>query len=156
MRRTNDPNYCLFHRMVHHPTNRCFVLKDKIQALMDAGVLTLKSEQKKVIANMVTLNFGTFGKMTVQDGSTPVPKARLDVINPMAEKQETKGLVPMATKSGEIMWVHPDIINAEQMEFSKPKLKDKLCNTISLATEDDTTIVSSLSDSEEEKIALAA
>jgi len=52
--------------------------------------------------------------MTVQDGSTPVPKARLDVINPMAEKQETKGLVPMATKSGEIMWVHPDIIKDEQ------------------------------------------
>ena len=35
--RTNDPNYCLFHRMVHHPTNKCFVLKDKIQALVDAG-----------------------------------------------------------------------------------------------------------------------
>ena len=42
--RTNDPNYCLFHRMIHHPTNKCFVLKDKIQALVDAGVLTLKSE----------------------------------------------------------------------------------------------------------------
>ena len=45
--RTNDPNYCLFHRMVHHPTNKCFVLKDKIRALVDARVLTLKSEQKK-------------------------------------------------------------------------------------------------------------
>ena len=52
--RTNDPNYCLFHRMVHHPTNKCFILKDKIQALVNAGVLTLKSEQKKVTANMVT------------------------------------------------------------------------------------------------------
>jgi len=30
---TNDPNCCLFHRMVHHPTSRCYVLKDKIQAL---------------------------------------------------------------------------------------------------------------------------
>ena len=44
-RRPNDPNYYHFHRMVHHPTNKCFVLKDKIQALVDAGVLTLKSEQ---------------------------------------------------------------------------------------------------------------
>jgi len=41
---TNDPNYCLFHRMVDHPTNKCFVLKDKIQALVGVGVLTLKSE----------------------------------------------------------------------------------------------------------------
>jgi len=41
--RTNDPNYCLFHMLVHHPTNKCFVLKDKIKALVDAGVMTLKS-----------------------------------------------------------------------------------------------------------------
>ena len=32
--RTNDPNYCL----------KCFVLKDRIQALVDTGVLTLKLE----------------------------------------------------------------------------------------------------------------
>ena len=73
-------------RMVHHPTSRYFALKEKIQAFVDAGVLILKSEQKKVIANMVTLNFETFLKMTVQDGLVPVPKDRLNVINPMAEK----------------------------------------------------------------------
>jgi len=39
---TNDPNYYLFYRMVHHPTHKCFILKDKIQALVDARVLTLK------------------------------------------------------------------------------------------------------------------
>ena len=75
--RSNDPNYCLFHRMVHHPTNKCFVLKDKIQALVDAGVLTLKSEQKKVTANMVILEFGKTPKVTVPDGTFPIPKARL-------------------------------------------------------------------------------
>ena len=47
---------------------------------------------------MVTLNFETFPKMTVQDGL----KARLEVVNPMAEKQKAKGLVLMMTKSGEI------------------------------------------------------
>jgi len=60
--RTNDPNYCLFLRMVRHPTSIYFVLKNKIQALVDVGVLTLKSEQKKVTVNMVTFNFGTFQK----------------------------------------------------------------------------------------------
>jgi len=73
--RTNDPNYNLFHWMVHHRTSRCFVLMDKIQALANAGVLTLKSEQKKITTNMVTLNFGTFPKTTVQDGLASVPKA---------------------------------------------------------------------------------
>ena len=66
---------------------------------MDTGVLTLKSEQKKVTVNMVTLNFRTFPKMTVQDGLVPVPKARLDVINPIAEKQKGKGLIPIMTGS---------------------------------------------------------
>ena len=43
---TNDPSYCLFYRMIHYPTSRYFVLMDKIQALVNTGVLTLKSEQK--------------------------------------------------------------------------------------------------------------
>ena len=47
---TNDPNYCIFHRMVHHPTCRCNVLKDKIQVLIEAGVLTLKLEYNKATA----------------------------------------------------------------------------------------------------------
>jgi len=33
--------------------------------LVDAGVLTLKSEQKKVTVNMVTLNFGNFLQVVV-------------------------------------------------------------------------------------------
>jgi len=40
------------------------------------------------------------------------------------------------------MWVHPDIVKDEQWESSQPKLKDKSCNIISLAVDDDTAIVS--------------
>jgi len=118
--RISDPKYCLFHRMVHHPNSRCFVLKDKIQSSVDARVLTLKSEQKKVTANMVALNFGTFLKMTVQDGLVLVPKARLDFINPIAKKQKAKGLISMTIKSREIILVYPDIVQDEQYETSKP------------------------------------
>ena len=64
MGRTNNPNSRFFHKMGHYLTSRWFVLKDKIQALVDAGVLTLKLEQKEVTANMMTLNFGTFLKTT--------------------------------------------------------------------------------------------
>jgi len=85
---------------------------------------------------MVTLNFGTFPKMTVQDGLVPVPKVRLDVINPMAEQQKAKGFILITTKSGEIMWVHPDVVQDEQWEASKPKLKGRSCNAVSLATDD--------------------
>jgi len=101
--RTNDPNYCRFHRMVHHPINKCFVLKDKIQALVDAGVLTLESEQKKVTANMVILKFGKTLKVTVPDGTFPIPKARLEVKHPSAKTQESKGLAPLTLKTGKII-----------------------------------------------------
>ena len=95
--------------MVHHPTNKCFVLKDKIQALVDARVLNLKSKQKKVTANMVTLEFGTLPKVRVPDGSPPIPTMRLEISNPSAKQEEAKGLLPLTLKTGEIMWVHPDL-----------------------------------------------
>ena len=44
------PDEVVFHRMVHHPTCRCNVLKDKIQALIEASVLTLKLEHKRATA----------------------------------------------------------------------------------------------------------
>jgi len=94
--------------------------------------------------------------MIVQDGLAPDPKVRLDVINLMAEKQEAKDLIPMTIKSGEIMWVHPDIVKDEQWESSKPKLKGKSCNTVSFEADDDIVTIASLSDSEKEKLALAA
>ena len=62
----------------------------------------------------------------------------------------------MATKSGEIMWVHPDTIKDKQWESSKPKLKEKSCNAASLTTDNDVVTVISLSDSEEEKLVLVA
>ena len=101
--RTNDLNDCLFHRMVHHPTSKCLVLKDKIQALIDIGDLLLKWEQKKVIVNMLTL-----------------------------------------------------IVKDEQWESNQPKLKGKSFNVISLAQDKDALTIASLSNSKEEKCALAA
>ena len=52
--------------------------------------------------------------MAVKDWLIPVPKTRLDIVNPMAEEQKAKGLVLMMTKSREIMLVNPDIIKDEQ------------------------------------------
>ena len=142
--------------MIHHPTSTCFVLEDKIQAWVDTGILTLKSEQKKVTVNMVTFNFGTFLKVTIQSRVAPIPKVRMEVINRLAKEQEAKGLVPLTTKSGEIIWVHPNIIKNEQWESSQLKLKGKFCNVISLAVDDDIVTTASLSSSEEEKFTFAA
>ena len=53
------------------------------------------------------------------------------------------------------MWVHPNIVRDEQWETSKPKLKGKACNAISLVIDDDSVTIASLTDSEGEKLALA-
>ena len=114
--RASDANYCLFHRMVHHPTSKCFTLMAKIQVLVEVGVLTLKSEQKKVTANMVTFKFGSFPETIVQDGLTPILKGEITVNDPTSEEKRSKGLVPMTLKTEEVMWVHPDIVSDKQWD----------------------------------------
>lgn len=50
--RTDDPKYCHYHRIINHPIKDFFLLKDKLQALVDADVLHLNKEKKKVIIKM--------------------------------------------------------------------------------------------------------
>ena len=88
--------------MVHHPTDKCFV-----------RVLTLKSEQKKVTANMVTLEFGKTPKVTVPDGTFSIPAPRLEVKHLSAKTQENKSLAPLTLETGKIMWIHPDLTQDE-------------------------------------------
>ena len=38
---TVDPHYCAYHRRIIHPTKACFALKNSIQTLVEAGVITL-------------------------------------------------------------------------------------------------------------------
>ena len=58
-----DPNYCLYHRMLGHPTKNCYIFKDVLQALIDAEVLKLRLEQKKVTANMTAMSPIEFDKI---------------------------------------------------------------------------------------------
>jgi len=52
--KTDNPNYYLYHRMLGHPTKSCYIFKDILQDLIDAEVLKLRPEQKKVMANMTS------------------------------------------------------------------------------------------------------
>jgi len=57
--KTDNLNYCLYHRMLGHPTKSCYIFKDILQVLIDVEVLKLRPEQKKVTANMTSfLQFG--------------------------------------------------------------------------------------------------
>ena len=58
----DDPKYCLYHRMLGNPTKSCYIFKDVLQALIDADVLKLYPEKKKVTANMTFLMPLQFGR----------------------------------------------------------------------------------------------
>jgi len=38
--KTNDPSYCLYHRMLGHPTKNCYIFKGVLQALIDQTYLS--------------------------------------------------------------------------------------------------------------------
>ena len=100
---------------------------------------------------MLTLEFGKTSKVTVPDGAFPIPEARLEVKHSSAKTQEMKGLVPLTLGTGELMWVHPDLVQHEQWASKKSKSKGNSCNVISILSDDSNLTSASLSDSEGEK-----
>ena len=59
--KTDDPNYYLYHKILWHPTKNCYIFKDVLQALINAELLKLHLEQKKVTANMTATSPIQFG-----------------------------------------------------------------------------------------------
>ena len=83
------------------------------------------------------------------------------MVNTDPHQQQEKGLVPVPTPQGEIMWVHPDLVNEQQWTTvtnrkSKGKAKASSCNVVCASSREAETDVPSLTDSEEETIVLAA
>ena len=86
---------------------------------------------------MLTLEFSTMLKITVPDGFFSIPKAWLEINHLLAKEQETKGLVPLTSKTGEIMWVHPNLTQDEQWDSKESKSKGRSCNVVSVLPDDD-------------------
>ena len=59
--KTNDPSYCLYHRMLGYPIKNCYIFNDILQALIDAEVLKLHPKQK-VTTNITTTSPLQFGR----------------------------------------------------------------------------------------------
>ena len=81
--KTDDPTYCLYHRMLGYPTKNCYVFKDILQALIDAEVLKLHLEQKKVTANMTATSPIQFGwnLLLAPTRVDPISKGEIRMIN---------------------------------------------------------------------------
>jgi len=107
---TDNPNYCLYHKMLGHPTKSCYVFKDILQVLINAEVLKLRPEQKKVTTNMTS-----FLQVWVQPPqSSSHPERGTKGAQYRSTHQREKVFVPISTPQGEIMWVHPDLMEDQQ------------------------------------------
>ena len=83
------------------------------------------------------------------------------MVNTGPHQQQEKGLVPVPTPQGEIMWVYPDLIDGQQWTTvtsrkSKGKAKASSCNVVCASSREAETDIPPLTDSEEETIVLAA
>src|SRR4051812_29276974 len=107
--KTDDPRYCLYHRALGHPTKSCWSLKDKLQALVDAGALRLKTEQKTATANMTScIQFGQ--SPPTPTAVYPIHAVETRIINSDPYRQREKGLVRTTLPGGGAMWIHPDLL----------------------------------------------
>src|SRR3954468_18384930 len=108
--KTDDPRYCLYHRALGHPTKSCWSLKDKLQVLVDAGALRLKTEQKTTTANMTScIQFGQ--SSPTPTAVYPIQAVEMRVINSDPHRQQERGLVRMTIPGGGAMWLHPNLLN---------------------------------------------
>jgi len=143
--------------MLGHPTKNCYIFKDILQPLIDAEVLKLRPEQKKVAANMTAtspIQFGWNLPLAPID-IVSNPKGELRMINSYPHNQRGKGLIPVPTQ-GETIWVHPDIVESQQWmtvtsRKSKGKAKASSSNVVSVSTretDEDVAFLTSLGDKE--------
>src|SRR4051812_28581228 len=152
VRKTDDPRYCLYHGGLGHPTKSCWSLKEKLQALVDAGILRLKTEQKTATANMTScIQFGQ--SPPTPTAVYPIPTVEMRVINSDPHRQQEKGLV-------RTMWIHPDLLDEVSpwttVSREKSRGKTKQANVNIDSTIEPDSDVNSLTDSEEEEEVLAA
>ena len=108
--KTNDPKYCPYHRIVGHTLKDCYVLKDKVQELINVGAITLEVEDKKVTTNSVSICFGSFDPITTtfEGSNDPDVEFRYEPL-----KAPTKDLVPYNLSDGSFLWVHPNFLKDE-------------------------------------------
>ena len=97
--------------------------------------------------------------MVTANGVVPIRKGEMHLKNVDLHSQNDKGLVPLTAPKGEIMWVHPDLLGDQQWMNTSSKKKGgkaKSSNMISPSVTENDDHLKPLTNSEEERIALAA
>ncbi|GAA0158685.1 hypothetical protein LIER_15643 [Lithospermum erythrorhizon] len=88
-KRSTEPNYCKYHRILGHPIKKCFVFKEKFMDLVRQGAILL--EEDKVSTNHVTL---TILKKAEVKEPEDFWKRKLKPDAKFYQKRKTDGLQP--------------------------------------------------------------
>ncbi|WP_375608906.1 hypothetical protein [Bartonella sp. AC140YNZD] len=83
--RVNDPNYYRYHCLVSHPTQRCFILKEKIIQLASQGKILLEEEKETAATHQTTIvsaeEVQEMRTVQIQFGSCPPVEVVVVVVN---------------------------------------------------------------------------
>src|SRR3954467_633053 len=134
-------------------------MKDKLQALVDAGALRLKTEQKTAMANMTScIQFGR--SPPTPTAMYPIHAVKMRVVNSDPHRQQEKGLVRTTLPGGGAMWIHPDLLNEvtpwTTVSHKGSRGKTKQANFIIASSIEPDSDANSLTDSRDEEEVLAA
>ena len=61
--KTDDPNYCKYHRLVSHPLEKCFVFKDRVMQLVNENKIIL--DDQKASSNHTSITFGSLDPVQI-------------------------------------------------------------------------------------------
>ena len=116
--KVNDPNFCRYHRLVSHPTECCFVLKEKIVQLAGQGKILLEendeiaathhisasASEKATTSNTFLLQFGSLPpvEVAIEIPEDPVPSLVANQPLPDMEPSCNKGLTIAASEERKI------------------------------------------------------
>src|SRR4051812_48183853 len=157
--KTDDPRYCLYHWALGYPSKSCWSMKDKLQALVNAGALRLKTEQKTATANMTScIQFGQ--SPPTPPVVYPIHAVEMRIINSDPHRQQEKVLVRTTLPGGGAIWIHPDLLDEvtpwTTVSRKKSRGKTKQANVIIASSIEPDSDVNSLTDSGDEEEFLAA
>ncbi|KAH7860941.1 hypothetical protein Vadar_019807 [Vaccinium darrowii] len=149
MRKVHDPRYCHYHRIVSHPTEKCFVLKDLIVDLARKKKILLDVDEvaesnHKVIAVkgptssfkiktaesattptlgaiFKTIQFGLFDPIAIQCSSQDVPTHPHLKRAPDAKNDNEWILIPQMKSIENKHKIHPHQVKKRQAKKSFPQ-----------------------------------
>ncbi|CAL5430658.1 unnamed protein product [Camellia sinensis] len=114
--KTNDPKYYPYYHLISHPIKECFVLKDKIQELLDSKIIELPP-QEKASANPITIDNDNEGEWVVYQSKSMKKKQNATV--------KTRSVVDSTTQGPKVSKKQKPKVSRKQKKAKVSKRKGK-------------------------------